>query len=84
MYDFQQEYQPKYPVAKQQISYLSKFIVFSGKKCTCNLTHSHTMTPFHTPGKKPFENIVEKGKIARYKQFLLFPRSSQKTCTEDM
>ena len=28
-----------------------------------SLTHSHTMTPL---GKKPFENIVGKGEIARY------------------
>ena len=27
------------------------------------LTHSHTMTPFDAPGKKPFENTVEKGEI---------------------
>ena len=37
------------------------------------LTHSHTITPFDAPGKQAFENIVGKGKIARNKQFLLFP-----------
>ena len=29
------------------------------------------------------ENILEKGKIARYEQFLLFPQCFQKTWTED-
>ena len=29
------------------------------------------------------ENAVEKGDVARYKQFLLFPLSFQKTCTTD-
>ena len=37
------------------------------------LTHSHTMTPFDALGKKPFENTVGKGEIARNEQFLLFP-----------
>ena len=31
------------------------------------------MTPFDTPGKKPFENTVGKGEIAHIEQFLLFP-----------
>ena len=30
------------------------------------------------------ENIVEKGEIACYKQFLLFPKCFQKNCTRDM
>ena len=30
------------------------------------------------------ENIVGKGELARYEQFLLFPQSFQKTWTEDM
>ena len=38
------------------------------------LTHSHTMTPFDAPGKKPFENTVGKGEIAHNEQFLLFPQ----------
>ena len=38
------------------------------------LTHSHTMTPFDAPGKKPFGNTVGQGEIARNKQFLLFPQ----------
>ena len=29
------------------------------------------------------ENTVGKGEIARYEQFLLFPRCFQKTCTAD-
>ena len=29
------------------------------------------------------ENTVEKGEIARYAQFLLFPQSFQTTCTAD-
>ena len=29
------------------------------------------------------ENNVGKGEIARYEQFLLFPRCFQKTCTAD-
>ena len=29
------------------------------------------------------ENTVEKGEIARYEQFLLFPQCFQKTCTAD-
>ena len=29
------------------------------------------------------EDTVEKGEIARYKQFLLFPQCFQKTCTAD-
>ena len=29
------------------------------------------------------ENIVGKGEIARYEQFLLFPQFFQKTCTAD-
>ena len=32
------------------------------------------MTPFDAPGKKPFENTVGKGEIARNEQFLLFPQ----------
>ena len=31
------------------------------------------MTPFDALGKKPFENTVGKGEIARNEQFLLFP-----------
>ena len=31
----------------------------------------------------PIENTVEKGEIARYKQFLLFPQCFHKTCTAD-
>ena len=38
------------------------------------LTHSHTMTPSDAPGKKPFENTVGKGEIARNEQFYLFPQ----------
>ena len=30
---------------------------------------------------KRVENIVEKGEIARYEQFLLFPQCFQKACT---
>ena len=33
---------------------------------------------------KRVENTVEKGEIARYEQFLLFPQCFQKTCTADM
>ena len=33
---------------------------------------------------KQVENIVGKGEIARYEQFLLFPRCFQKTYTADM
>ena len=33
---------------------------------------------------KQVENTVEKGEIACYKQFLLFPQCFQKTCTADM
>ena len=32
---------------------------------------------------KRVENTVEKGEIARYEQFLLFPQCFQKTCTAD-
>ena len=32
---------------------------------------------------KLVENIVEKGEIARYEQFLLFPHCFPKTCTAD-
>ena len=32
---------------------------------------------------KWIESTVEKGEIARHKQFLLFPQSFQKTCTAD-
>ena len=32
---------------------------------------------------KRIENIVEKGKIARYEQFLLFPQCFQNTLTTD-
>ena len=32
---------------------------------------------------KGLENTVEKGEIARYEQFLLFPQCFQKTCTAD-
>ena len=32
---------------------------------------------------KWFENIVGKGEIARYEQFLLFPQCFQTTCTAD-
>ena len=38
------------------------------------LTHSHTMTPMTPLGKKPFENTLGKGEIARNEQFLLFPQ----------
>ena len=33
---------------------------------------------------KCVENTVEKGEIALYKQFFLFPQCFQKTCTADM
>ena len=33
---------------------------------------------------KRVENIVGKGEIARYEQFLLFPQCFQKTCTADV
>ena len=33
---------------------------------------------------KLVEKTVEKGEIARYEQFLLFPQGFQKTCTADM
>ena len=42
--------------------------------CGKGLTHSHTMTLLTTLGKKPFENTVGKGEIARNEQFLLFPQ----------
>ena len=32
---------------------------------------------------KRVENIVGKGEIARYEQFLLFPQCFQKVCTAD-
>ena len=32
---------------------------------------------------KKVENTVEKGEIARYEQFLHFPRCFQKTCLAD-
>ena len=32
---------------------------------------------------KRVENTLEKGEIARYEQFLLFPQCFQKTCTAD-
>ena len=32
---------------------------------------------------KKAENTMEKGEIARYEQFLLFPQCFQKTCTTD-
>ena len=32
------------------------------------------MTPSDAPGKKPFENTVGKGEIARNEQFYLFPQ----------
>ena len=32
---------------------------------------------------KQAENIVGKGEIARYEQFVLFPLCFQKTCTSD-
>ena len=32
---------------------------------------------------KRVENTVEKGEIARYEQFLLFPQCFQKNCTAD-
>ena len=33
---------------------------------------------------KRVENTVEKGEIARYEQFLLFPQCFQKICTANM
>ena len=39
-----------------------------------SLTHSHIMTLFDASGKKPFENTVGIGEIARNEQFLLFPQ----------
>ena len=33
---------------------------------------------------KRVENTVEKGEIARYEQFLLFPQCFPKTCNADM
>ena len=41
---------------------------------------------FDKNGRKFFkgvENTVEKGEIAHYEQFLLFPQCFQKTCTAD-
>ena len=31
-----------------------------------------------------FKNILGKGEIARYEQFLLIPQCFQKTCTQDI
>ena len=42
---------------------------------------------FDENGRKSIEwleNTVEKGEIAHYKQFLLFPQCFQKTCNADM
>ena len=40
-----------------------------------HVIHSHTVTPFDAPGKKPFENTVGKGEMACNEQFrLLFPQ----------
>ena len=36
--------------------------------------HSHTTTPFDTPGKQAFWKHCWKGEIARNEQFLLFPQ----------
>ena len=36
-----------------------------------------------TKFSKWVENTVEKGEIARYEQFLLFPQCFQKTCPAD-
>ena len=33
---------------------------------------------------KRIENTLEKGDIARYEQYLLFPQCFQKTCNADM
>ena len=42
---------------------------------------------FHVNGgnfSREVENTVEKGEIAPYEQFLLFPQCFQNTCTADM
>ena len=64
-----------YPFPKQQILDSSKLKEFADNKFK-----------FHGNGRKiskRVENTVRKGKIARYEQFLLFPKCFQKTCTAD-
>ena len=50
------------------------FILSSANAFNLHWYEKFTMTPFDTPGNKPFENTVGKGEIARNKQFLLFPQ----------
>ena len=61
------------PFPKQQILHSSKLKEFEDNNFK-----------FVENGKKPFkrvENTEGSGEIARYEQFLLFPRCFQKTCT---
>ena len=47
-------------------------MAFIGKLCIKELTHYHTIPHFDTLGYIAVENIVSKGEIACYNQFLLF------------
>ena len=51
-----------------QFAYDNSILNDNGRKFSCS---------------KQVENIVGKGKIARYEQFLLFPQCFQKICTAD-
>ena len=65
-----------YPFPKQQILDSSKLKEFADDNFKVDEN-----------GRKSFkriENIVGKGEIACYEQFLLFPQCFQKTCTTDM
>ena len=63
------------PFPKRQILDSSKLREFADD----NFNFYENGTEF----SKPVENTVEKGEIARYELFLLFPLCFQKICTED-
>ena len=63
------------PIPKRQVLDLSKLKDFADD----NFKYNENGRKF----SKRVENTVGKGEIARYEQFLLFPRCFQKTCTTD-
>ena len=61
---------------KRQVLDFSKFKEFTDDNSKCDENGSKLF--------KRVENTMGKGEIARYEQFLLFPRCFQKTCYADL
>ena len=65
---------------EDNLSQTTNFRLFQGERvCRRQFKFNESGTKFSTQ----VEITVEKGEIARYEQFLLFPQCFQKTCTAD-